>query len=40
MNLVFVQPIWLLIALIAIPLGFVLVRWCVAMARVRRSSFL
>ncbi|MCA9272932.1 MAG: VWA domain-containing protein [Phycisphaerales bacterium] len=38
MNLVFVQPIWLLIALIAIPLGFVLVRWCVAMARVRRWS--
>ena len=38
MNLVFVEPIWLALALLAIPLGWVLLRWCVAMARVRRWS--
>ncbi len=38
MNLVFVEPVWLLLALLAIPLGYVLVRWCVAMARIRRWS--
>lgn len=38
MNLVFVEPIWLALALVALPLGFVLVRWCVAMASVRRWS--
>ncbi len=38
MNLVFVEPIWLALTLLAIPLGWVLLRWCVAMARVRRWS--
>ena len=38
MNLVFVDPRWLALALVALPLGFVLIQWCVAMARVRRWS--
>lgn len=38
MNLTFVQPLWLALALVSIPLGYVMVRWCVAMARVRRWS--
>jgi len=38
LNLVFVDPRWLALALVALPLGFVLLRWCVAMARVRRWS--
>lgn len=38
MNLVFADPAWLVLALLALPLGFVLYRWCVAMARPRRWS--
>lgn len=38
MNITFVQPLWLALALVSIPLGYMMVRWCVAMARVRRWS--
>lgn len=38
MNLVFVDPAWLALALLALPLGLALYRWCQSMARVRRWS--
>jgi len=35
-SIAFAQPMWFALVLLALPLGWLAVRWCVAMARVRR----
>ncbi|HED53996.1 MAG TPA: VWA domain-containing protein, partial [Phycisphaerales bacterium] len=36
MSIAFAQPLWFVLVLLIFPLGWLAIRWCVAMARIRR----